>query len=154
MVFGSNNLRSVEVSWQTSLFLPPERHRFRPHSPKSTERKSSRKLEQHPNQSSPSYNWQWSSLSQDAAIHLCKNVPRIKKRAPAARLSSELKTRYLILLTRYFLLITNPELLRNFKNKKLLGDDLLSQAASSQVPSVLADLTSGFGMGPGVPPPL
>ena len=39
-------------------------------------------------------------------------------------------------------------------NEKLLGDDLLSQTVSSQVPSVLAGLTAGFGMGPGVPPPL
>jgi hypothetical protein len=37
---------------------------------------------------------------------------------------------------------------------KPLGNDLLSQAVSSQVPSVLAGLTSGFGMGPGVSPPL
>ena len=38
--------------------------------------------------------------------------------------------------------------------EKLLGDDLLSRTVSSQVPSVLAGLTAGFGMGPGVPPPL
>ena len=40
------------------------------------------------------------------------------------------------------------------KKEKPLGDDLLSQAVSSQVPSALAGLTTGFGMGPGVPPPL
>lgn len=37
--------------------------------------------------------------------------------------------------------------------RKSLGDDLLSRAVTSQVPSALAGLTSGFGMGPGVPPP-
>ena len=41
-----------------------------------------------------------------------------------------------------------------WENEKPLGDDLLSQAVASQVPSVLAGLTTGFGMGPGVPPPL
>ena len=41
------------------------------------------------------------------------------------------------------------------KNKKsLLGNDLLSQKVALQVPSALAGLTTGFGMGPGVPPPL
>ena len=40
------------------------------------------------------------------------------------------------------------------ESHKPLGDDLLSQGAASQVPSALAGLTSGFGMGPGVPPPL
>ena len=35
-----------------------------------------------------------------------------------------------------------------------LGDDLLSQGVSPQVPSALEGLTAGFGMGPGVPPPL
>jgi hypothetical protein len=38
--------------------------------------------------------------------------------------------------------------------KEPLGNDLLSQGAAPQVPSALASLTSGFGMGPGVPPPL
>ena len=38
--------------------------------------------------------------------------------------------------------------------EKPLGNGLLSQAASSQVPSALTSLTSGFEMGPGVPPPL
>ena len=38
--------------------------------------------------------------------------------------------------------------------KMPLGNGLLSQAVTSQVPSALAGLTSGFGMGPGVPPPL
>jgi hypothetical protein len=37
--------------------------------------------------------------------------------------------------------------------KRPLGNDLLSQAVSHQVPSALASLTSGFGMGPGVPSP-
>ena len=35
-----------------------------------------------------------------------------------------------------------------------LGNDLLSQGPAPQVPSALEGLTSGFGMGPGVPPPL
>ena len=35
-----------------------------------------------------------------------------------------------------------------------VGNGLLSQGAAPQVPSALAGLTSGFGMGPGVPPPL
>src|SRR5579859_6678027 len=34
------------------------------------------------------------------------------------------------------------------------GDDLLSQGATPQVPSALAGLTSVFGMGTGVTPPL
>ena len=34
------------------------------------------------------------------------------------------------------------------------GGDLLSQGASPQVPSALAGLTSVFGMGTGVTPPL
>ncbi len=38
--------------------------------------------------------------------------------------------------------------------KKPLGDDLLSQEVALQVPSALTGLTAGFGMGPGVPPPL
>ena len=37
--------------------------------------------------------------------------------------------------------------------QKSLGDDLLSQGRVPQVPSALAGLASGFGMGPGVPPP-
>jgi len=36
----------------------------------------------------------------------------------------------------------------------LFGLDLLSQAVASRVSSALAGLTSGFGMGPGVPLPL
>jgi hypothetical protein len=35
-----------------------------------------------------------------------------------------------------------------------LGNDLLFRAVTGQVASALAGLTSGFGMGPGVPPPL
>ncbi|SVC07786.1 uncharacterized protein METZ01_LOCUS260640 [marine metagenome] len=42
--------------------------------------------------------------------------------------------------------------MRGIKNRKPPGNDLLSRAVSSQVPSALAGLTSGFGMGPGVPP--
>ena len=34
-----------------------------------------------------------------------------------------------------------------------LGSDLLSHSVSGAVPSALEGLTSGFGMGPGVPPP-
>lgn len=34
------------------------------------------------------------------------------------------------------------------------GDDLLSQRCVPPVPSALTGLTSGFGMGPGVSPPL
>jgi hypothetical protein len=37
---------------------------------------------------------------------------------------------------------------------KEVGSGLLSHAASSTVPSALVGLTSGFGMGPGVPPQL
>ena len=37
---------------------------------------------------------------------------------------------------------------------KSLGGDLLSHPASQAVPSALEGLTSGFGMGPGVSPPL
>ena len=44
---------------------------------------------------------------------------------------------------------------RGRENKKsLLGNDLLSQRAAPQVPSALTGLTAGFGMEPGVPPPL
>jgi len=38
--------------------------------------------------------------------------------------------------------------------KKSLGNDLLSQGVAPQVPWALADLTAGFGMEPGVSPPL
>ena len=37
------------------------------------------------------------------------------------------------------------------KTIKSLGNDLLSQAVTHQVPSALTGLTSGFGMWPGVP---
>jgi hypothetical protein len=40
------------------------------------------------------------------------------------------------------------------KTKSPVGNGLLSQRVAPQVPSALASLTSGFGMGPGVPPPL
>jgi hypothetical protein len=40
---------------------------------------------------------------------------------------------------------------RNFKRKKSLGNDLLSQGVAPQVPSALTALTTGFGMLPGVP---
>jgi hypothetical protein len=46
------------------------------------------------------------------------------------------------------------ELMRREKKKSLFGNDLLSQAVTHQVPSALTSLTSGFGMGPGVPSPL
>src|SRR5207344_1272532 len=36
---------------------------------------------------------------------------------------------------------------------RCLGSDLLSHSVSRAVPSALEGLTSGFGMGPGVPPP-
>src|SRR5207237_3110638 len=39
-------------------------------------------------------------------------------------------------------------------SEKKSGGDLLSQGASPQVPSALAGLTSVFGMGTGVTPPL
>jgi hypothetical protein len=38
--------------------------------------------------------------------------------------------------------------------RRCLGDDLLSHPVSRAVPSALEGLTSGFGMGPGVTPPL
>ena len=38
--------------------------------------------------------------------------------------------------------------------KDRVGDDLLSHAVTRILPSALAGLTSGFGMDPGVPPPL
>ena len=44
----------------------------------------------------------------------------------------------------------------NHKKKKghrRVGSDLLSQGTAPQVPSALAGLTTGFGMGPGVPLP-
>ena len=40
------------------------------------------------------------------------------------------------------------------KKRFLTGNDLLSQGASSQVPSALEGLTSWFGMEQGVSPPL
>ena len=43
---------------------------------------------------------------------------------------------------------------RDDEKQKPLGDDLLSQEVALQVPSALARLTAGFGMGPGVPTPL
>ena len=42
----------------------------------------------------------------------------------------------------------------SYLNEKSLGNDLLSQGATPQVPSALASLTTGFGMLPGVPSPL
>ena len=38
--------------------------------------------------------------------------------------------------------------------KVKVGNDLLSHAVAHILPSALAGLTAGFGMGPGVPPPL
>jgi hypothetical protein len=40
---------------------------------------------------------------------------------------------------------------RSPSKEKPLGNDLLSQEVALQVPSALTCLTSGFGMGPGVP---
>ena len=39
-------------------------------------------------------------------------------------------------------------------NSSSVGDDLLSQELALQLPSALGSLTTGFGMGPGVPSPL
>ncbi len=40
-------------------------------------------------------------------------------------------------------------------SKELLaGTDLLSRGLAARVPSALAGLTTGFGMGPGISPPL
>ena len=41
--------------------------------------------------------------------------------------------------------------MRRIKTIKSLGNDLLSQAVTHQVPSALTGLTDGFGMWPGVP---
>ncbi len=41
-----------------------------------------------------------------------------------------------------------------YKKTELVGNDLLSQGATPQVPSALANLTTGFEMDPGVPSPL
>ena len=50
---------------------------------------------------------------------------------------------------------TNLEGLSGELNKKRsLGGDLLSREVALRVPLALAGLTTGFGMGPGVPPPL
>jgi hypothetical protein len=43
--------------------------------------------------------------------------------------------------------------LRAARPLRSLGSDLLSHSVSRAVPSALEGLTSGFGMGPGVPPP-
>ena len=40
----------------------------------------------------------------------------------------------------------DPANYSHIKKKKSLGDDLLSQGAAPQVPSVLTVLTAGFGM--------
>ncbi len=40
------------------------------------------------------------------------------------------------------------------KADRFLGDDLLFQPVTRQVPSALEGLTAGFGMRPGIPPPL
>ena len=54
--------------------------------------------------------------------------------------------------------MTKPPFLADWgflvNRKKSLGNDLLSQGVAPQVPSALANLTAGFGMGPGVPSPL
>ena len=41
-----------------------------------------------------------------------------------------------------------------YEKGESVGNDLLSHAATRILPSVLVDLTAGFEMGPGVPPPL
>ncbi len=41
-----------------------------------------------------------------------------------------------------------------FKNKKIPGTDLLSQGGNAPVPSALEGLTTVFGMGTGVSPPV
>jgi hypothetical protein len=47
---------------------------------------------------------------------------------------------------------TNPPFQAgNMLKEKPLGNDLLSREVALQVPSALACLTTGFGMGPGVP---
>jgi hypothetical protein len=43
------------------------------------------------------------------------------------------------------------EIINEIKIKKSLGNDLLSRGLTPQVPSALTSLTTGFGMGPGVP---
>src|SRR6266567_1738205 len=43
---------------------------------------------------------------------------------------------------------------RRLSSRRCLGGDLLSHPVSRAVPSALEGLTSGFGMGPGVSPPL
>jgi hypothetical protein len=40
------------------------------------------------------------------------------------------------------------------RNDSGVGDDLLYREVTLRVPSALAGLTTGFEMGPGVPPPL
>ena len=52
----------------------------------------------------------------------------------------------------FFASIEQRDKLANKKSP--LGNGLLSQRVAPQVPSALAGLTAGFGMGPGVPPPL
>ena len=44
--------------------------------------------------------------------------------------------------------------LGGYRKGESVGNDLLSHAATRILPSVLVDLTAGFEMGPGVPPPL
>jgi hypothetical protein len=44
--------------------------------------------------------------------------------------------------------------LENYATQRKMGDDLLSHGVSPAVPSALAGLTSLFGMGRGVSPPL
>jgi hypothetical protein len=46
-----------------------------------------------------------------------------------------------------------PRLMAGAHKKLNVGDDLLSHTLASAVPSALEGLASGFGMGPGVPPP-
>jgi hypothetical protein len=51
----------------------------------------------------------------------------------------------------FMLMLISNNLWGIFKTIKSLGNDLLSQAVTRQVPSALTGLTSGFGMWPGVP---
>jgi hypothetical protein len=45
----------------------------------------------------------------------------------------------------------DESMVRIKKEIKIVGSGLLSHTVASAVPSALAGLTSGFGMGPGVP---
>ncbi len=78
-------------------------------------------------------------------------MPRFHSSTPISDSGGRIRTRDLQVMSLASYRCSTPQ--RN-RTAGFPGNDLLSQAVSSPVPSALAGLTSGFGMEPGVSPPL